>query len=534
MSHKQWMRSTLVLALMLWFASASAMQVLADEFYANARRATAHPLPPVTDWTRVAPPGRAVPMLLIGDFNEGVVGCEARALGEVTGTALRTYAWGMTDSIALIEPSHVDGDVDGDGETGIVEREAGAYGARWFMRGMIERTDSALALEAELVDRRQGQTLWRHRGTTTEAELGSALATVIGGALAAIDRNPPAAGTARAASLKSTPAGLWPELLAARKKACSDSQGDRVNDLPAVIARYPESPIAPVLLAQALCDRSSIARVAGLDRIATRDPAVAIAYLAHGAGCTDAGLANVEMASQLAARFPTQPAALIALSLTHYAANPGMRSGPRRGGPPDLTASPSSHDPAAAAAMAAALAALRMAPENVRAWQVVAESLDFYAGRMRGDKRWSEMGADGPRYNTLLELSREAANSGLRVAPRRGSLWRLRMTIAARLNEDWWPDFLRGVEATPHNPRLYSSAMHYAQRQWGGTAERRAEIFRISRRNNPDADWPKELYRGYAPASEFVWHAYRGWWFLLIAASCSWLAWAWWKSRSAE
>lgn len=526
-------RLAIALLLTLWMTPAPAMQVLADEYSTSAKEAISQPLPPITRWTRVLPPSRAVPLLLIGDFNEGYVGCEARALGEVAGTVLRTYAWGMTESIALMEPSHVRGDIDGSGKTGIIESVAAAYGARWFMRGTIERTDSGFRIASELIDRRQSRTLWQHRSSATESGLGAALAAVIVGALTALDQTPSAAASAREMALGSVPGELWPKLFAAREASCSDFTGDRTAGLPELVARYPENPIAAVLLAQSLCTRSPIARLAGLERIAARDPAAAVAYLAYGAGCTDAGLADVEIATGLARRFPTQPAALIALSLAHYASNPGMRSGRTPGGPPVLTASPSTHDSSAAAAITAALAALRMAPENARAWQVAAEALDFYASRMRGDRRWSQMGADGERYNALLELARDGADRGLRVAPEWGSLWRLRMTVAARLNEDWWPDFLRGVEATPHNHRLYSSAMHYAQRQWGGTPARRAEVFKIARRNNPKADWPMELYRGYAPANEVLWYAYRGWWMLLIAASCGWLAWTWWRGRGS-
>lgn len=493
-----------------------AQQAAAEEFAGRVVRTVALPLPAIEDAAGVRPKPR--PQLVIGDLSEAETECAQRAWGHVAGTAMRIYAWGGSPDLGFDDPLSY----WWDGASGAnvqrrppAELVAARNGAKWYVDGEIRNEADQLTIEAIVHRTGDPAPLQRIVRNATRETFGAILVEVLRDAVAAVGGAWSADGETGLQALSALPADAVGRAYDIFVRSCTDPES-YAKDVDEAWNAFPQLAWFPALVADSTCEANT--RRSRLATAASLNPVIALTYLTRGTDCTDAGTVDVEAAKALARRFPQEAAAHRALALNWAAAGNEMRSSRANPmGPADLTSGPAAHDPRLAAAISVSLAGVRAWPYQYRWWWTLAWVLERYAGRMRGDLSWHAMPAESKqRYSPLNDLAREAADRALRINPEKPGIWRLRLELSAKLNDDWWRDFEQGIAVGPQFYGLYRSAFHYSQEQWGGTSAKRASVYALASKNNPDASWPLELYSGYAPASEVRWHAYRGRWIGLL------------------
>lgn len=202
-----------------------------------------------------------------------------------------------------------------------------------------------------------------------------------------------------------------------------------------------------------------------------------------------------------------------------------------------LAVSPIDHHIGYASAVALWLELANRWPGYYRTWWGLSYSLQQYAWLVRGTYFWREVPEDNRnRYRQLMALADEFSDKAIQSHPAQSDLYANRIVIDMAMGRDWKPSFYRASELNPRYERPYRTAFCYARPQWGGTEEDRREVYRIAKKNNPDADWPRRLRDSYAtdikPLIDFD-HPWtrRGFAIAFVALLC--LLWRYWRqSRS--
>lgn len=156
------------------------------------------------------------------------------------------------------------------------------------------------------------------------------------------------------------------------------------------------------------------------------------------------------------------------------------------------------HPPYVAAVVVAAEAARRW-PDNYRVQWALASALNTIASNLRGTRLWKDLPPDTQRrFMALRKLSNEALDRAISQQPFVADLWKIRLDHVGGDAEAMMEVFRRAVALAPNDAMIYTTAMNYANPQWGGTRKMREEIYQTARARNPDAAWVDDMRKNWA------------------------------------
>jgi succinate dehydrogenase flavin-adding protein (antitoxin of CptAB toxin-antitoxin module) len=158
------------------------------------------------------------------------------------------------------------------------------------------------------------------------------------------------------------------------------------------------------------------------------------------------------------------------------------------------------HDPGRSQSIVVSMEMLKRWPDYYRAWWSLGDTLNNYAGLVRGTNYWNQIPDDvKSRYRRILKVADNSMFQALRRHPAQGVMYINLISLDVAFSRDWMSSFRRAAELAPHNHYTYEVAFNYAQPQWGGTKDNQKEIYRLARDNNPGREWPQKLRDIWAP-----------------------------------
>lgn len=503
---------------------------------ADVREAVEFPLPSVADVIGTTPPAAPATLVALADANESAEACADRSLGFAVGNTLRVRSFGLSPALAFTQPlSYWDDARDGDEVAGLdrVHRVIKRVGATHFVRSSATAQDDAVHLHLELVDAASGATLAASDRVSNAPE--AALAEMLPEVLAPLSFAVADAEVPRMDEWRAAPAAAFDALRAAFANNCAGASYSA--EIEKAWQAQTDAPVLAALYASEAKNLYASAAVAGklaaIPAAAMRHPVVdlmsAMARVHATTQRDDEALARLK---RTAAQYAQEPGAWDALA-DGLASGPAITEVAPDGGCHACQSIP--NQPEFAQAIATTLADARRWPDNYRAWWGLAISLDRYADALRGGNYWSDMPEQAARrYPKLLELAGKAARRALESHSGQGSLYAVRIDVEASTGGDWYSTFTDGVAAAPHAWILYNKAMNYAGNNWGGDARQRERVYRLALEHNPQASWPAELYRSYAPGTESLLAIYgRYLWIALFLAALAGAA-VWLLRRRGE
>jgi hypothetical protein len=153
-----------------------------------------------------------------------------------------------------------------------------------------------------------------------------------------------------------------------------------------------------------------------------------------------------------------------------------------------------------ASGIALSLALVRRWPNYYRGWWALSYGLKGYAGLVRGVSHTRNIPATQlERYHEIMAVADASLSEAIRRHPAQGALYGNRIAFDVENGRDWMSTFRLAAQIDPHSRWLYQTAFNYGRPQWGGTKESLREIYDTAKRNNPDADWPRQLRDAWAP-----------------------------------
>jgi tetratricopeptide (TPR) repeat protein len=494
----------------------------------DARSAIEYPLPPVSEIIGVPVTRNDRPVVVVADLNDEGSDCPARALGAAIGAVMRVESWGLSEGLSVPHPVGYWADVTGsnDGLTPGM-RVAHRTGANWLVTGTTRQADDLIDIDFRIVDTKTSKLRAEFRLSTRMAEMPDKLADAITTILSNF------AGEARLKALRQRSALSFGSLAnAMQRNLCEqhlyfdeiERAWNDAPDFPATAALYAYSAaelrpketlqrwVKPVLAAS---DQHPVVQLQAANL------QIAIAPQNHDE-------ATIALLKTLAARYPFEPYAIdmlseaIAMESVLFA-DPVEPHVPQR-----VISGPVPHYAPYAEALSLAFRAVEVWPDDYRSWWAMALALHQYSMLVRGTDFWERVPDSAKhRYPLLIEQEDHALDRAIRLHPGRSSLYDMKIGTDQEMGRDWMGTFRQGIELSPHDPELYTTAWDYSENQWGGSAAMRYDIYRLASKNNPDSDWPAHLYRRWA-GSEALWPIYR-WQIIagavLMAAGFGWFAW---------
>jgi hypothetical protein len=133
-------------------------------------------------------------------------------------------------------------------------------------------------------------------------------------------------------------------------------------------------------------------------------------------------------------------------------------------------------------------------PESYRArWQIGYATLQ-YALMLRGIQMWPAVPHQGKvAFKPLMAIADDYVAAALAMQPGATSLWINRIVTLKHSGGDWLATFDAAAAKHPQAPRVYETAMNFAQGKWGGDEADRLHVQNAAIRNNPDAEWARTL-----------------------------------------
>ena len=163
---------------------------------------------------------------------------------------------------------------------------------------------------------------------------------------------------------------------------------------------------------------------------------------------------------------------------------------------------PIDHHLGYASAIALAVEIIHRWPNYYRGWWSFSYNLYEYGFLVRGGNYWNDVPEENKnRYRSIVRLTDKYLNKTINSHPAQGALYANMISIDMAMGRDWKNSFYRAIELEPDNQRPYKMALNFSLPQWGGTKEDLYEIYRLAKKNNPNADWPEKLLKFYFPGA---------------------------------
>ena len=502
------------LFIMAAFTSAETLATPA-QIHQAARAAVGRPLPTANE-VMGAQPRRAPGGLVIVANPDGGKGCDGEAMSRAMGFVLRTEIWGMTRNLSFEAPmTYWSVSRDRTTPDGLTagERIARRIGARWIIDGTVSQASGVWTTTWRIVDATSATPATTVATTLRVDQANPDLAATIRTLLSAMTAQPDADQVERLNRF----AGYSPEAFAALVRAFEgscDSGGDYAEQIASAWKAYPGYATLALLYQQqlALPDRAS--RRAELTRIlsgAGAHPVVGFYLNEALTGTTPRGEGQAELAAlrELASRYPHEPGVVYALTfaLATYSELYADRDDGRRR---EVIAGPVDHPLRYAHAIALGGRAVELWPGDFKSWWMLGEATNLYAQAIRGTCGWNCVPESAKvRLPGLNKVYDDIVRNGLVAYPASEPLLAGQLVADQGMGRDWWGTFMLGAYERPHGYYLYQNAMIYSGDGWGGDAKQRNEVYKLALKNNPDQEWPLELYVDWAPWQE-TWTARYG------------------------
>lgn len=146
-------------------------------------------------------------------------------------------------------------------------------------------------------------------------------------------------------------------------------------------------------------------------------------------------------------------------------------------------------------ALGLARSVIARAPDHYKAWIALAMAIEDYAWRLRGNHMWGRVPERGKRqFPKLIEVGGEAADHALMLNEYTPASWRHVGQIPPGYSKENEYAFTRAVELAPHSRDSYASAIYTLGPKWGGSVDVQMHFFNWAIENNPEAQWPFEVY----------------------------------------
>lgn len=475
----------------------------------RALRATIdRPLPTAVE-VMGAEPRRAPGGLVIVTNPDGGTDCASDAAGRALGYALRTEMWGTTRDLSFEAPMTywaVSRDRTTPDRLAVGERIADRIGARWIVDGTVTPGPGAWTANWRIVDTTSVVAPSTLSMTIRKDQANPDLVATIRALLAAMNTEPGADEITRLDRLARAPAGAFAALHHAFEGSCK-VDGGYAERIASAWREFPGYATLALLYQQqlALPDRASRrVELSSILDAAGSHPVVAFYVLEALTATTPRGEGQAELPElrRLAARYPHEPGVVYSLIGALYAFNElyADRDDGRRA---QVIAGPVDHPLRFGHAIALAGRAVELWPDDYKSWWMLGEATTLYAQAIRGTCGWNCVPESAKRrLPGLNEAFDKIVQNGLIAYPASEPLLAGQLLSDQAMGRDWWRTFLLGMHERPHGYYLYQNAMIYSGDGWGGNAERRREVYKLALKNNPDQDWPLELYIDWAPWQE--------------------------------
>lgn len=146
-------------------------------------------------------------------------------------------------------------------------------------------------------------------------------------------------------------------------------------------------------------------------------------------------------------------------------------------------------------ALGLARSVVARAPDHYKAWIALAMAIEDYAWRLRGNHMWDRVPKRGKRqFPKLIEIGGEAADYALMLNEYTPATWRHVGRLPPGYSKENEYAFTRAVELAPYARNSYDSAIHTLGPKWGGSVDVQMHFFNWAVENNPEAQWPFEVY----------------------------------------
>lgn len=137
-------------------------------------------------------------------------------------------------------------------------------------------------------------------------------------------------------------------------------------------------------------------------------------------------------------------------------------------------------------------------PDSYRARWQVGYAVMQYALMLRGNELWDKVPQHGKKaFRPLMKIADGFTESALATQAGAPNLWANRIATTYHAGGDWRMVFTTAADRHPQAPRIYQTAMNFAQAKWGGTPDARQYVQDLAVRNNPYAEWAKTLIERY-------------------------------------
>jgi hypothetical protein len=478
--------------------------------------AVEYPLPPLSEVIGEHIPAAPETLVVIGDANDDQTGCEAKALGGAIGVSLRVHAWGLASNIAFSQPLSFWEDTRNGSETNKLrpgERVARRTGASYWLRSIATQENSGLHLRFELVDIASGDAR-KVSDRVISGAFAPTLADMLTDVLTPLAFSTSGGEEARLQAWRREPDTVFRDLRAALSSNCAGAQ--YAAEIERVALEHPESPVLTALHLSAIADaqgaKAVVPVLAAIPAGTAAHPVVrALIAIQHvQADDHHHNAEAIDTLKELAAAYPQEPwiwealGDALASETIIYPSNAAK-------GQADLASGPIANHPPYAQAITVALAETARWPSNYRAWWNLAFALGQYADAVRGGLFPGEMSEEAARrYPKLMQVAGKATSRALDANSTQPQLYAMRIDSEVLTGEDWYSTFSQAIALAPHSRMLYDKAMYYARKNWGGNASLRARIYRLARDNNPQTDWPAQIYHRYAGLESYL-TIYVGW-----------------------
>jgi hypothetical protein len=464
--------------------------------------------------------------------------CGSSALGRAVGAVLRVEMWGISKALSFEAP--MDYWIDSapsleSSKTLRAQRTAERTDARWQVEGKLGAVQDGWSIEWSVLDRVRGGTL-RLSLPIRNAQANADLVSTAQALLDLVGAQADPAEAVRLEQLRGQPVAAFSSLVRAFEGSC-EAGGDYADQIAHAWQTHPSYATLAVLYQESFERPDRASRRIELNKIGSAAGSSPISgiYVARALALNSPrseGVEDLPALRALAARYPHEPGALFALSnaLSSYSLlyadseQPGARV--------SVVGGPEDHPARYAEAMALAARTAELLPRHYRSWSNLAEALTMYQQAIRGTCGWSCVPASAKaRLPALNALFDQIVQRGLSIYPESAPLLAALVMADVDMGREWWPSFLFGVRAQPEAFYLYQKAMIFAGDSWGGNAGQRRQVYELAKENNPDADWPLQLYVDYAPGSETILtrFGYLAW--ILLAAIAGVALFRWTRSR---